>query len=78
MFASRGWNSSPPDRGAEGRSTYLRCHLPDGHYKQSILIATKEGSVYGWTFKLHDDGKTYLLVGPNNDMSNPSYFRHVN
>ena len=46
------------------------------NYNRPDDIASKQGSVYGWTFKLHDDGKTYLLIGPNNDMTNPSYFRH--
>lgn len=48
------------------------------NYSRPDNIANKQGSQYGWTFKLHDDGKTYLLIGVNNDMSNPSYFRHVN
>ncbi len=46
------------------------------NYDRPDNIAAKQGSVYGWTFKLHDDGKTYLLIGVNGDMSNPSYFRH--
>ncbi len=45
------------------------------NYDRADNIAAKQGSQYGWTFKLHDDGKTYLLIGVNNDMSNPSYFR---
>lgn len=48
------------------------------NYNRPDNIAAKQGSQYGWTFKLHDDGKTYLLIGVNNDMSNPSYFRHIN
>jgi hypothetical protein len=48
------------------------------NYQRPDNIASRQGSVYGWTFKLHDDGKTYLLIGPNNDMSSPSFFRHVN
>jgi hypothetical protein len=47
------------------------------NYDRPDDIAAKQGSQYGWTFKLHDDGKTYLLIGVNNDMSNPSYFRHA-
>ncbi|MFN8669107.1 MAG: hypothetical protein U0164_18130 [Gemmatimonadaceae bacterium] len=45
------------------------------NYDRADNIAAKQGNQYGWTFKLHDDGKTYLLIGVNNDMSNPSYFR---
>lgn len=45
------------------------------NYDRPDNVANKQGSQYGWTFKLHDDGKTYLLIGVNNDMSNPSYFR---
>ncbi len=48
------------------------------NYTRPDNIANKQGSQYGWTFKLHDDGKTYLLIGPNNDMTNPSYFRRIN
>lgn len=45
------------------------------NFDRADNIAAKQGDTYGWTFKLHDDGKTYLLIGVKNDMTNPSYFR---
>ncbi len=45
------------------------------NFDRADNIAAKQGDTYGWTFKLHDDGKTYLLIGVRNDMTNPSYFR---
>lgn len=44
------------------------------NYDPPDNLANKQGRRYGWTLKLHDDGKTYLLIGPDNDMTNPSYF----
>lgn len=46
------------------------------NFDRADNIAAKQGDLYGWTFKLHDDGKTYLLIGVKGDMSNPSFFRH--
>jgi len=47
------------------------------NYERPDDIARKQGDKYGWTFKQHDDGKTYLLIGIGGDMSNPSFFRHI-